>query len=334
MSGFKRRRKDSNSRENTESESTAGDSTKIHRDAEFWFEDGSIILIAGDVEFRIFKGILADYSPVFRDMFSLPQPSSQGTPTATAACPIVHLSDSPEDLRHVLRVFGPFTQQARPSFHMISAVIRLGHKYQMENIVTEGVNYLKRWFTSDFTAWSAGALYEPDAPLECEHAIGVVNLARLVDAPSLLPTALLMCCGLAGQAVTGFAREDGSRETLAPDDLARCFKAHSRLAQHMLVLTIRIFAPSVLEECEYPQKCLEVLQAMLLGVENEPEHFAYSDVFVSWMELFERPGGLWFECCTDCQEMLKRRDRDERFEVWKELPGIMGVRVEGWAAST
>lgn len=76
------------------------------RDGEFWFEDGSIILVAGDVEFRVFKSILAQYSPVFSDMFSLPQPSfTSGSPADP--CPVVHLSDSPEDLRHILRVSMP-----------------------------------------------------------------------------------------------------------------------------------------------------------------------------------------------------------------------------------
>ncbi|EIW56904.1 uncharacterized protein TRAVEDRAFT_77609, partial [Trametes versicolor FP-101664 SS1] len=77
------------------------------RDEEFWFEDGSIILIARDVEFRVFKGILAKHSPLFGDMFSLPPgpppESSQGTAAAAESCPVVHLSDSPEDFRHVLR---------------------------------------------------------------------------------------------------------------------------------------------------------------------------------------------------------------------------------------
>lgn len=76
------------------------------RDGEFWFDDGSIILVAGTVEFRVFKSILAQYSPVFSDMFSLPQPSFTSSSPADP-CPVVHLSDSPEDLRHILRVSMP-----------------------------------------------------------------------------------------------------------------------------------------------------------------------------------------------------------------------------------
>lgn len=79
------------------------------RDVEFWYSDGNIILVARDVEFRVFKGILAEHSPVFRDMFSLPQPLPAKPSVASAddMCPVVHLSDSPEDLRHVLRVYMP-----------------------------------------------------------------------------------------------------------------------------------------------------------------------------------------------------------------------------------
>ena len=80
-------------------------SAENERDREFWYEDGNVILVAGHVEFRVFKGILADHSPVFKDMFTLPQPDT--APSETVACPTVDLSDSPSDLRHILRFIIP-----------------------------------------------------------------------------------------------------------------------------------------------------------------------------------------------------------------------------------
>ncbi len=81
------------------------------RDEEFCCSDGNITLVAGDVEFRVYKGILSEHSPVFRDMFSLPQPpvaaSSPSSSDDDSTCPVVHLSDSSEDLRHVLRAYMP-----------------------------------------------------------------------------------------------------------------------------------------------------------------------------------------------------------------------------------
>lgn len=81
------------------------------RDEEFWYSDGSIILVAHNVEFRVYKGLLTRHSPVFRDMFAPPQPPVASSSTlfksADTLCPVVHLSDTPKDLRHILRVFMP-----------------------------------------------------------------------------------------------------------------------------------------------------------------------------------------------------------------------------------
>lgn len=99
---------DNDTRENTaqgakELQEIGTEATRT-RDEEFWYDDGTVILVAGDVEFRVYKGILSEASAVFRDMFSFPQPPA---PPTADGCPIVHLSDSPEDLRHVLRVYTP-----------------------------------------------------------------------------------------------------------------------------------------------------------------------------------------------------------------------------------
>lgn len=76
------------------------------RDEEFWENDGNVVLVARNVEFRVYKGVLAYHSPVFADMFSLPQPADASSETPHD-CPVVHLDDSPEDLRHILRAILP-----------------------------------------------------------------------------------------------------------------------------------------------------------------------------------------------------------------------------------
>lgn len=79
----------------------------------FWFEDGNVILVAGDTRFRVYQGLLAAQSSVLAHIFSS---TSQlvNTPTSEEIisdlgdpCLVVHLSDSPEDLRHMLRLFMP-----------------------------------------------------------------------------------------------------------------------------------------------------------------------------------------------------------------------------------
>ena len=89
--------------------------SKFEKDGEFWFEDGSIILVARNVGFRVFRSLLAAQSPVLADMFSNPSRKIEGS---SEGCPVVHLSDSPEDLRHLLRILVPSTQRlyVRPLF--------------------------------------------------------------------------------------------------------------------------------------------------------------------------------------------------------------------------
>ena len=76
----------------------------LRQDDELWYEDGTIVITAQDVAFKVYKGPLIEHSPVFNDMLSLPQPS---TSTTDASCPIIPLHDSPDELRHVLQVLMP-----------------------------------------------------------------------------------------------------------------------------------------------------------------------------------------------------------------------------------
>ena len=82
-----------------------GNKVRLTQDEEFWYEDGSIFLETTKVVFKVYRGPLVAQSPVFKDMLSIPQPSN--THTQSRDHPVIHLTDSPEDLRHVLRVLMP-----------------------------------------------------------------------------------------------------------------------------------------------------------------------------------------------------------------------------------
>jgi len=82
--------------------------TTVDRNEEFWFEDGTIVLLVakeageGDTAFRIYKGLLARHSPVFSDLFAaVPQPEAE---EQIDGCPTVRISDPPEDVVRTLRL--------------------------------------------------------------------------------------------------------------------------------------------------------------------------------------------------------------------------------------
>ncbi len=77
------------------------------KDEEIWFDDGNIVVVAGDTAFKLYRGILSSVSPVFKDLFSMPQPETTET---MDGCPVVLLSDSATELRHFFRLV------AKPTF--------------------------------------------------------------------------------------------------------------------------------------------------------------------------------------------------------------------------
>ena len=74
---------------------------------EFWLEDGNIVLIAQNVGFRVYKGLLTKQSVVFKDLFSAGETCADETYDEV---PVVRLFDSPVDLRHLFRVLLPTSQ--------------------------------------------------------------------------------------------------------------------------------------------------------------------------------------------------------------------------------
>jgi hypothetical protein len=66
----------------------------------FWFDDGSIVIQAELTQFRVHRTMLSRHSQVFRDMFSVPQPVDPKD--NIEGCPIVHLSESAQDVTHLL----------------------------------------------------------------------------------------------------------------------------------------------------------------------------------------------------------------------------------------
>jgi len=103
---------------------------------EFTADDADIILRASrcDVprDFRVHRIILSIASPVFKDMFDIPQPASSASP-AEAAVPVITVDDTPEDLEVFLRGVYPFGLPAMPTLEAISNALVIHDKYQVQS---------------------------------------------------------------------------------------------------------------------------------------------------------------------------------------------------------
>ena len=74
------------------------------KDATFWFGDGNVVLIACDVEFRVYQGLLAAYPPVFKELLD-EEARRTPAPPQLGACITIRVEDSPEDLRYILSAY-------------------------------------------------------------------------------------------------------------------------------------------------------------------------------------------------------------------------------------
>ena len=337
----------------------------LKRDEELWFEDGNLILIASDVEFRIYKGPLISQSLIFKDMLSLPQPPPSNTrsnqDTSSTSCAIVHLQgDSIPDLRHFLRMFTghtvsyviigsaqkclrgidchrsdhlpfrSFGDLSDPTYHQLSSVIRMSHKYQCEKLLERCVAYLKRFYHDNFDGWRDNSTCISPPGFERIHAIGVVNLARLLGHDKMLPGALMACCLLDAEIADGFAREDDTREILTPADLARCMVGRAKLLEANVQATLRILHPEVHSECMRRDVCAGVLVGLLKRLEDGTVLYSLRwdwtwTAYVEWADTRR-------ELCPRCFEMLGKggRQRDQHLEIFGRLPDMMGVKVDHW----
>ena len=95
----------------------------ITRDSDVWYEDGNIVVIAQTTAFRFHKSVVSHHSPVFRDLFSVPQPSptaagEEAGPSAETfdSCAAVRVSDTSYDFRELLRaIYGGVRLVLSPS---------------------------------------------------------------------------------------------------------------------------------------------------------------------------------------------------------------------------
>ncbi|KAJ7668367.1 hypothetical protein B0H17DRAFT_990130 [Mycena rosella] len=185
-----------------------------------WLVDGSVICQAERTLFKVHVSQLSRHSALFRDIFTLPQPSRprslSGGDTLddldTRAmleecenCPVVFLHDKAEDVASFLAALydGPnFGTNDRDDFRAVAGILRLSTKYIVDSLRAKALAHLCIAWPSTLKGWDAredlGRSFEMETSTSAGHfypsPIDVINLAREVDAPCLLPSAFYDLC--------------------------------------------------------------------------------------------------------------------------------------------
>ena len=217
--------------------STSGPIRKTFYRSDFWFKDGNIVIVAGQVAFKVHRGQLERHSEVFRDLFTLPQPPVQ---EMIEGCPWFELHDPPADLLALLkalydglyvishplydvllRIRDRYFQKASSfNFPVISAVLRLSTKYLIDHLrerclvhmATDWPSTLEAWDQREKLAVDDAGRYSPDTrdgqSLLAHELAHVVQQSRGASAPlSLSQNSYLERA--ADHAASALARGDG-----------------------------------------------------------------------------------------------------------------------------
>ncbi|RPD58552.1 hypothetical protein L226DRAFT_147711 [Lentinus tigrinus ALCF2SS1-7] len=304
------------------------------QDKDFWLQDGLLILVAGNVKFRVFRTLLIKHSPLFSDLVSLPQPAQT---SYEDGLPVVELFEKPAHVRHILRALMPDdflpTPLGSPTYEMLASFIRMGHKYQFDKLGSQSLTFLKEHFTDDFDRWMNSEFVPP--AFEIKHAIGVVNLARFAGQgyESILPTAFLVCCMVPGKdLVKGFTDNDGTAVTLCPDDLGRVMEARHRLDQEISRIVLRAFEPFGTVYCFSEEGCKNAVSCVLHeNVATSSPLLVPDHVFSHWEDY--RAAFLnvpEHTLCNGCDDERRQRFYDGQWDLWKRLPKIFDISVPDW----
>ncbi|KAI0764568.1 hypothetical protein BD413DRAFT_168312 [Trametes elegans] len=94
-------------------------------------------------------------------------------------CPVVRLSESPQDVRHLLRVLVGNTQRRDgvyqpPKEHNLSALVRLAHKDCIEDVEEQAPAYPKTNFTDRYDSWRSSL--EQPAQFDCSDIPGCSDM--------------------------------------------------------------------------------------------------------------------------------------------------------------
>ncbi|KAL1938722.1 hypothetical protein VTO73DRAFT_11325 [Trametes versicolor] len=291
----------------------------LKHNPDLWFEDGSIVVIAENTGFRVHKLLLSHLSPVFRDVFMVPQPVVIDSGLSVVEnCPVVRVSDSVYDMKYLLRAIydgrGYLTEMSPYiPFPVISALMRLGHKYEIKGFCSEDIDA-----TFDFTKDEEGAeLFE------------AVNLARLTGKFAILPLALYKCCQRdVAEIMFGIEREAGGVVRLSQDDIERCVRARERLLRESCELAGTIAsAKCPARRCMTPRACprhlerlRETFTSMLGDLVNTAVLSGLREQLGEFTVLPE-----WTQLCHECRDELISQHKLKQRQAWGKLLEILDL---------
>ncbi|EIW61079.1 uncharacterized protein TRAVEDRAFT_46303 [Trametes versicolor FP-101664 SS1] len=252
----------------------------IEKDECVWLPDGDIILLPRNeaIGFCVYREVLERESRVLKDEIARQLPTA--TTTADGR-PAICMPDTTHELQTLLSALfigkDYYHVADKPSaiwFVYLSALVRMGHKYEIQDLVDEGIARLKKYYPANPTEWEDIRTREKCLETCATAATRVVALALLTDTPTLLPGALLDCCMLATrtQADMFYKNAKGpihcpELEELPPDMRARVMAGTALLTTARAARTLGVLRAVPCRVCRHPERCALAIQRTLQDID-------------------------------------------------------------------
>ncbi|KAJ7125107.1 hypothetical protein C8R44DRAFT_782342 [Mycena epipterygia] len=295
-----------------------GDASKTR--SEIWHKDGSVVLQAESIQFRVHWSVLAMHSSFFRDMQDLHQPPDQ---ESIDGCPVVEMQDAVVDVEHLLRVlYNPtlLLQKALP-LPVIAALIRLGRKYDFRDLLDAGVERLAFEHPTTlegYDALSNDGTYNTTRIVQYRGIIyDIIALARENNIFSVLPCAYYraLIYHTPEQLFDGVLKTDGTVASLAPVDQRRCVLSRIKLlkAQTEPGHTIGWLRSPPSNACTTPENCTKARNSKLGKY--------MSGLYLCALSQYSEQRST----CGPCRQHNEEMTVAGRKKMWEALPGFFDL---------
>ncbi|KAJ7037764.1 hypothetical protein C8F04DRAFT_998754 [Mycena alexandri] len=305
----------------TDGASATESTAPLTRSAEYWFDDGNIILQVESTQFRLVKSILSMHSSVFSDMFTIPLPAYEPT---IDNCPVVVLSgDTAQDWTLFLGVIFPKSYSTKlPPFRLVAAMLRLSKKYDFPLFRHDCVRRLKQEFPTSLAEYNKVSNRWTFLTTGGQSIkLAVISLAKEIGLPSILPiNYLLIITDYKGSAMQKIL--DPNNQSVNASDRIACLLGYTKLLK---LQSTTMFAwlncqensreiPS--ETCSRRHHCTAAVSKIFVDSFNP-----HAEVWIlsGWNEDWDS------DLCSSCGEKAKGIYDAGRETCWQQLPAVLGL---------
>ncbi|KAF9234993.1 hypothetical protein BU15DRAFT_89738 [Melanogaster broomeanus] len=273
------------------------------RHPDLWFSDGSIVLRAEHTLFRVHKSLLARHSDT-----PLVQPS--GDIEGYVAHLLTALVDGPN-----------FGNNDLADFEVVSGILRLATKYLVDSLREKALDHLAVAWPTTLKGWDARE--DIARSLELQTGSGaypyptvVINLAREVNAPSLLPSAFYDLSRYHFSQL--YDQDSGWQCPLSSADMQR-LALGKEASQHAITTLIQSMGSHA---HSLSRKSLRISRSFVaLATQHylfDHERGCTDPLYVA--EELGQPLNLEQAECQACAKSLEAWAKRERERMWKMIP--------------